>query len=99
MAKKMKCSCGSMAEVRTSQGKHKVPYLVCPQCGPIMGRKRTYIERIHREAVEVAESENKQVQGAEKPDSKAESGAGQQSDSGVQTPPRKSLLSGWGTVL
>lgn len=95
MAKKVKCSCGKMAEMRISQGKHKIPYLVCPECGPIMGRKRTYIERISREAVEVDDTENQAPESEKKPDA----GAGHQSDSGGQTPPRKSLFNGWGTVL
>lgn len=96
MAKKVKCSCGKLAEMRISQGKHRIPYLVCPECGPIMGRKRSYIERIRREAVDVDESEQNQIAESEK---KHDAGAGQESDSGGQTAPRKSIFSGWGTVL
>lgn len=96
MAKQVKCSCGKMAEMRISKGKHQIPYLVCQECGPIMGRKRTYIERIRREAVDVGEPE--QNQAAESENNQL-SGAGQQSDSGGQTEGRKSIFNGWGTVL
>lgn len=96
MAKKVKCSCGKLAEMRISQGKHQIPYLVCPECGPIMGRKRSYIERIRREAIDVDESEQKQIAESEK---KPDSGAGQESDSGGQTTPRKSIFGNWGTIL
>lgn len=96
MAKKVKCSCGRLAEMRISQGKHQIPYLVCPECGPIMGRKRSYIDRIRREAVDVDESEQKQIAESEK---KPDSGAGHESDSGSQTPPRKSVFGNWGTIL
>lgn len=95
MAKKVKCSCGKMAEMRISQGKHQIPYLVCPECGPIMGRKRSYIDRIRREAVDVDDQAQDQTASDKKPDS----GAGHESDSGGQTPPRKSIFNGWGTVL
>lgn len=92
MAKKIKCGCGAEAEVRTSTGKHQVPYVVCPTCGPIMGRKKEYIERIRREAYEVADTPPKS-------DEKPAPGAGQESDSAGHPPPRKSLFGGWGTVI
>lgn len=93
MAKQIKCSCGAMAGIRISKGKHKVPFIDCPECGVIMGRKKAYIERLNREAVEIAEEiENK----TEFDDLTAL----QQSDSSNHNQPVKpSIFTGWSTVI
>ena len=97
MAKKIKCGCGAEAELATSKGKHGVPFIRCPSCGPIVGRKKTFIARLQAEAYDVDE---KPPEPEKKPESESDSGAGHQSDSQSDTPPvKKSFFSDWGTLL
>lgn len=91
MAKKIKCLCGDMANVRTSKGKHSIPFMDCPTCGVLMGRKKAHIERLLRDSVDELE---------EKPNLESDLTTLQQSDSVDQNPPVKnSIFSGWSTVL
>lgn len=90
---KIKCNCGEIAEVLESK-KHKALSYRCPVCGPINGRAKGRQEWIRKN-----QFDDSVVTGAGESVGASDSGAGQESDSGGQTGGRKSIFSGWGTVL
>lgn len=61
MAKKIKCGCGAVADVKYTKQRPGAlrrmppkPYTDCPNCGPVYGSSRGRVEWINREAYEEA---------------------------------------------
>lgn len=93
MAKTINCHCGQKGIIDYSKGKHKTPFLRCPEHGAIMSRKKNWIDYL----LANAKDEPDEPTGT---DYKQESDfIDTKSDKTGDIEPKKSIFNGWGTVI
>ena len=88
MAKTINCHCGQKGIIDYSKGKHKTPFLRCPEHGAIMNRKKSWIEYLLANAKDEEEASTDYLNESDLSDKQE-----------AQKEGEKSIFNGWSTLL